>query len=589
MSAPTISRINPTSGPTSGGTTVIITGTNLASPSAVTFGGSSATIVSSSATSISVTAPANAAGTVRVAVTTGAGTSTQAVNFTYVTVSAPTITSLSPTSGPPSGGTTVTINGTNLLYTTGVSFGGNAASSFAVLSNTQVSAIAPAGTPGATTVTVTNSAGTSGTLPYTYTGTAAPSVSSVSPSSGPAAGGNTVSIGGSGFTYATAVTFGSTAATSFTVVSSSVISAVVPPGPSAGGAVSVLVTGPGGTSAAGTTYTYTAAPTPTITALTPSSGTVSGGNTVTIAGSNFSGATAVTFAGTPATSFTVLSPTQVNAVAPAGAAGNAAVVVTTPAAASAGFNYIYVAAPAPAAVFPTSGVLAGNDGVTITGTGLTGTTSVKFGTYHASGFTVVSDTELDAVTPAHLAGTVPISIATPGGTDSSLTFGYQPAPVISSITPTSGSTTGGTAVNITGAGLIDALQVYFGTTPATGFTVNSDNAITATSPAGTAGVSAVTVSTDASTSNGASFLYVNAPTLTSLSPTTGSIAGGNNVTLTGTGFSTATDVFFGPNPASFSLIDDTLISAVAPSGTGTVSVTVSNPGGTSGSEGYTYA
>lgn len=589
MSAPTISRINPTSGPTSGGTTVIITGTNLASPSAVTFGASSATVVSSTATSISVTTPANAAGTVRVVVTTSAGTSTQAVNFTYVTVSAPTITSLSSTVGPASGGNTVTINGTNLLYTTSVSFGGNAASSFAILSNTEVSAVAPAGTPGATTVTVTNSAGTSGTLPYTYTGIATPSVSSVSPSSGPAVGGNTVSIGGSGFTYSTAVTFGSTAVTSFTVVSSSVISAVIPPGSSAGGAVSVLVTGPGGTSAAGTTYTYTAAPTPTITTLTPSSGSALGGNTVTITGSNFGSATAVTFAGTPATSFTVLSPTQVNAVAPAGTAGNAAVVVTTPAAASADFNYVYVVAPAPATVSPTAGVIAGNDSITITGTGLTGTTSVNFGNTPASSFTVVSDTELDAVTPAHLAGTVPINIATPGGTNGSVTFGYQPAPVISSISPTSGSTTGATAVNITGAGLIDALQVYFGTTPATSFTVNSDNSITATSPAGAAGVSAVTVSTDAATSNGGSFLYVNAPTLTSLSPTTGSIAGGNNVTLTGTGFSTATAVFFGPNPASFSFIDDTLISAVAPSGTGTVSVTVSNPGGTSGSQAYTYA
>jgi hypothetical protein len=284
-----------------------------------------------------------------------------------------------------------------------------------------------------------------------------------------------------------------------------------------------------------------------------------------------------------------MSPTQLNAVAPAGTAGTAAVVVTTPAAASAGFNYTYVAVPAPAAVFPTTGVLAGNDSVTITGTGLTGTTSVKFGTTPASSFTVVSDTELDAVTPAHLAGTVPISITTHGGTDSSLSFGYQPAPVISSITPTSGSTAGGTTVNITGAGLIDTLQVYFGTTPATGFTVNSDNSVTATSPAGTAGVSAVTVTTDAATSNGASFLYVDAPTLTSLSPTTGGIAGGNNVTLTGTGFSTATDVFFGPNPASFSIIDDTLISAVAPSGTGTVSVTVSNQGGTSASQPYTYA
>jgi hypothetical protein len=61
------------------------------------------------------------------------------------------------------------------------------------------------------------------------------------------------------------------------------------------------------------------------------------------------------------------------------------------------------------------------------------------------------------------------------------------------------------------------------------------------------------------------------------------------VTLTGTGFTTATEVFFGANPAVFSILDDTLISAVAPSGSGAVSVTVVNPGGTSGAETYAYS
>ena len=252
MSAPTITRINPTSGPTTGGTTVLITGTNLGTPTSVTFGGTAATVNSSTATSISVAAPAHAAGAARVVVTTAAGTSTQPVNFTYITVAAPVITSLSPTSGPVSGGNTITINGTNLLYTTGVTFGATPASSFAILSNTQVAAVAPAGTAGPTTVSVTNGAGTSGTLPYTYNGVAAPVVTSVSPTSGPAAGGTTVAISGSGFTFATAVDFGATPATSFTVASDTVINAVVPPGPNAGGAVNVLVTGPTGS---GKTYT----------------------------------------------------------------------------------------------------------------------------------------------------------------------------------------------------------------------------------------------------------------------------------------------------------------------------------------------
>ncbi|KFZ18900.1 hypothetical protein V502_03906, partial [Pseudogymnoascus sp. VKM F-4520 (FW-2644)] len=91
------------------------------------------------------------------------------------------------------------------------------------------------------------------------------------------------------------------------------------------------------------------------------------------------------------------------------------------------------------------------------------------------------------------------------------------------------------------------------------------------------------------TSNGATFIYVAEPTLTGLSPTGGATVGGNNVTLTGTGFTTASDVIFGANPAAFSILDDTLISAVAPSGSGAVSVTVTNSGGTSSAETYTYS
>ncbi|OGE48070.1 hypothetical protein PENARI_c033G06413 [Penicillium arizonense] len=586
MSAPTITRISPTSGPNSGGTTVLITGTNLATPTTVTFGGTAATVNSSTATSISVVSPAHAAGAARVVVTTAGGTSTQPVNFTYITVAAPVITSISPTSGPVSGGNTVTINGTNLQFTTGVTFGTTAASSFAVLSSTQVAAVAPAGTAGNSTVSVTNAAGTSGTIPYTYNGVAAPVANSVSPDTGPTAGGNTVVISGTGFTYASAVRFGLTPATSFTVVSSTVINAVVPPG---GGAVNVFVTGPGGTSTGGPTYTYATDPAPTITGLTPAaSGPVSGGNTVTIAGSNLNGATAVTFAGIAASSFTILSPTQITAVTPAGTAGTASVLVTTPAGTSTGFDYTYIAAPAPTAVVSSEGVAAGGNIVTITGTNLDGTTGVKFGTTTAS-FTVASDTEVDVVTPAHVVGMVPVSITTPGGTNNSLSFSFVPSPVIGSVTPASGPIGGDTVVTITGAGLINTLDVFFGTTAATAFTVISDNTVTATSPAGAAGTTALTVDTASATSNGAIFQYVDAPTLTSLSPTGGAIAGGNNVTLTGTGFLAATDVFFGANPTVFTILSDSSISAVAPSGVGAVEVTAVSPGGTSGAQTYTYS
>jgi hypothetical protein len=90
-----------------------------------------------------------------------------------------------------------------------------------------------------------------------------PTVTSVTPGTGPITGGNTVTIAGTGFTGATNVTFGGVAATSFTVVNDTTITSVVPSG-SATGAVSVIVTTTIGSNAANSLYTYVIA-TPTLT------------------------------------------------------------------------------------------------------------------------------------------------------------------------------------------------------------------------------------------------------------------------------------------------------------------------------------
>ncbi len=84
-----------------------------------------------------------------------------------------------------------------------------------------------------------------------------------------------------------------------------------------------------------------------VTGISPSSGPLGGGTTVTITGSNFTGATGVSFGNVPATSFTVNGDTSITAVSPAaGNAGPVDVTVTTPAGASATssadqFSYVY--------------------------------------------------------------------------------------------------------------------------------------------------------------------------------------------------------------------------------------------------------
>ena len=188
--APTVTGISPNTGPTAGGTSVIITGTNFLGTTAVQFGGiNAASYTVNSATQITATSPAHAAGTIDVTVTTPVGTSatSAADQFTYTAAAAPTVTGISPNTGPTAGGTSVIITGTNFLGTTAVQFGGINAASYTVNSATQITATSPAHAAGTIDVTVTTPVGTSATSAadqFTYTAATAPTVSSITPATG---------------------------------------------------------------------------------------------------------------------------------------------------------------------------------------------------------------------------------------------------------------------------------------------------------------------------------------------------------------------------------------------------------------------
>ncbi|WP_234713215.1 IPT/TIG domain-containing protein, partial [Rhodopseudomonas palustris] len=114
---PAVTAVAPSSGPTAGGTSVTITGTNFTGATSVSFGATSvpsSSFTSSSGTQIVVPSPAGSAGTVHVTVTNATGTSPTNSNDQFTYVAAPTIGTISPSSGPVAGGTSVTITGTNL-------------------------------------------------------------------------------------------------------------------------------------------------------------------------------------------------------------------------------------------------------------------------------------------------------------------------------------------------------------------------------------------------------------------------------------------------------------------------------------------
>jgi hypothetical protein len=87
----------------------------------------------------------------------------------------------------------------------------------------------------------------------------------------------------------------------------------------------------------------------------------------------------------------------------------------------------------------------------------------------------------------------------------------NPAPTVTSITPNTGPTNGGTAVTITGTGFLAGATVNLGGTAATGVTVVNSTSITATTPAHTAGaVSVVVNNADSQSSTLASgYAYIN--------------------------------------------------------------------------------
>jgi hypothetical protein len=381
-----------------------------------------------------------------------------------------------------------------------------------------------------------------------------PVVTGVSPDTGAAVGSTSVTITGSGFTGATAVDFGpvpvygSLPADSFTVVSDTEITATFGNDGDFAGTTDVTVTTPDGTSATSAADQITFVLPPTMTSISPNNGPLTGGNTITLTGTGFTGATRVWFATlvagvvTPidATSFTVDSDTQITAVVPASPGGGsvyADVHVATPYGNSDNSippTYEWNPLPTVTLTSPNMGVNLGGEQVTITGTGFTDASAVTFGSTPATNFTVVSDTEITAIAPAvALTQTYPsglphnmldVSVTTPNGTNIDATgaqFNYIQTPTITGVSPANGPTAGGNTVTITGTGfkfsrILEVVGLAFGSTPATSFTVNSDTQITATVPPGAAGTVDITMTAQGNVAvqTSAADQYVYHPTCT---------------------------------------------------------------------------
>jgi hypothetical protein len=352
VAPPTASSIAPNSGPSIGGTIVVVTGTNFRSGMTVKFGPNFGTgLIVNSATQLTVTTPAGPVGAVDVAVVNPEGeAATLSGAYTYVgpAVVNPTITSVSPTHGPQSGGTPIVINGTGFQPGALLTICGKPVA-ISTLTATALSTTTPSCAPGAAVITLTNPDGGTATANSLFTSdpTSTPTIDSIAPSNDIVPGvGTPVVIHGSGYLPGATVTIGCAAATSVTVVNSTTITAVAPVCP-AGTTGDVTILNPdGGTCTLGGGFIFGVSA-PTLTAISPGSGPTSGGTPVTMAGTNFAHNATLTFGGAPATNVIVINTHTLTAVTPAHLAGVVNIVLTNPdgPTATLGSGFTYLAGP----------------------------------------------------------------------------------------------------------------------------------------------------------------------------------------------------------------------------------------------------
>lgn len=408
--APVISSLTPNTGAV--GSAIVIAGSNFgtsATNASVTFNGTKATISSISSTSIKTTVPSGA--TTGNVVVTVSGVASNGVTFTIT--AAPSISSLTPNTGAV--GSSIVIAGSNFGATQGtgkVTFNGTTAA-ITSWSATQIVAKVPTGaTTGNVVVTAAGGVASNG---VTFTVTAAPSISSLVPTSGIV--GAAVTINGSNFGPTQgngSVTFNGKTAT-INSWSATQITTSVPAGATTG---SVIVTAAGGVASKGVTFTVT--PPPSITSLSPTSGAT--GTSVTISGSNFGttqGSSTVTFNGTTAT-VTSWANTKVVATVPTAATtGNVVVTVSTQASNGVSFKVL----PHITSDSPTTQPIGKN--VTINGSGFgtsQGSSTITFGGVTASAATWTT-TQIVATVPSGVAiGSDPIVVTVGGSASNSVTF-----------------------------------------------------------------------------------------------------------------------------------------------------------------------
>lgn len=298
VATPTVSSVSPSAGTTAGGTTVTISGTNLSTVTDVTLGGTAATISSKTSTQLVIVTPAKSAGAVDLIITNTAGSLTKSSGYTYATT--PTVRSWTTTPSITSGSVNDTFTVTYTAVCTTPQRYGPSMYDLIYYNNGSwaYNSYMGSGTSndgGYTwTITKTYTLTANGTWKidayergacwdsynFTYAprnyinvGVSGPTITSLSTTSGPTAGGTATTITGTNLTGVTGITVGGVSATSIRSNTATSVTFNTPAGTA--GAKNVVVTTTAGSATSTGGFTYTAPITVTYDVNSADSGTPS--------------------------------------------------------------------------------------------------------------------------------------------------------------------------------------------------------------------------------------------------------------------------------------------------------------------------
>ena len=536
-----VTTVTPASGPTTGSTVILISGSGFLSGAAVAIGDVPCENVNViSGQQLTCTTGPNDAGSADIVVTNITEAEGSLKNgFTYVLQPAPNILAVSPTTGPPSGGTLVTLTGSGFVEGLTVTIGGSNCTVAAFVNSSQVHCITTPNAGGSVDVILKNpdeqiAVKASGFLYQTSF-----ALSSISPATGSPVGGTNLTINGVGFEAGSTVIIGGVACNAVSVVSSNTITCTTQA--HGAGSVNVSVTHPDGrisTITGGFTYQNG----PTLVSITPTSGAIGGGTTLSLIGNGFLPGASISVGGVNCNSVSVPSSTLATCTTGPHSAGAVDVTITN---ADGQFStlpsaFTYRSGPTLTSISPQAGPLTGGTVVTLSGSNFIAGASVTLRGVPCSAVTVVSATQITCTTPVNTAGAVDVTVINPDSQSSTLasSYVYQAPPNVTSISPTAGSIAGGTILTLTGTGFLAGATVNMEGTGCNSVTVVSSTTMTCTTSAHAAGTLNVTVTnTDGQFSTlSSAYTYQPGPAVTSVSPAGGILTGGTLITVTGSGF-----------------------------------------------------